>query len=139
MEDHVTMEAWECASGDAPAPVGDTVAPQTDPSEMSETLRTERRRLAQERELAAFIRAFPDVNANDIPPQVWEAVRNGESLLDAYRRFEFQQLRRDNRLLRERLEREAWSRRNRERSAGSQRSAGSTRALSEWERAWYDE
>ncbi len=139
MDDHVTVEAWENASGDAPAPVGDSAPPQTDASEMSEALRNERRRLAQERELAAFIRAYPNVNAADIPPEVWEAVRNGECLLDAYRRFEFQQLRRDNRLLRERLEREAWSRRNRERSAGSQRSAGSTRPLSEWEQAWYDE
>lgn len=138
MEDHVTMEAWECASGDAPASAGDAEPSQKE-AETSEALWIERRRLAQERELAAFIRAYPDVNASDIPPQVWEAVRNGECLLDAYRRFEFQRLRQDNRVLRERLEREAWSRRNRERSAGSQRSAGGARALSEWERAWYDE
>ncbi len=136
MEDHVTLElepVEKTAASDRDA------LPSQKESDVSEALWWERRRLAQERELAAFIRAYPDVNAADIPPQVWEAVRNGESLLDAYRRFEFQQLRRDNQLLRERLEREAWSRRNRERSAGSQRSAGSTRALSEWERAWYDE
>ncbi|MFD0673930.1 hypothetical protein [Cohnella sp. GCM10027633] len=50
---------------------------------------------AEEKERAdfqAFIKAFPDAKAEDIPPTVWADVQNGSSLVDAYTRHENQSL-----------------------------------------------
>jgi hypothetical protein len=43
-----------------------------------------------------FIDAYPDVNPTDVPPEVWQEVKSGRTLTDAYTRYE-------NRLLREKL------------------------------------
>jgi hypothetical protein len=44
-----------------------------------------------------FLDAYPDVNPMDIPPEVWQEVKTGRSLTDAYTRHE-------NKLLREKLD-----------------------------------
>ncbi len=90
-------------------------------------------------DFAAFIRAYPQVKATDIPREVWEAVRGGESLTSAYGRFETRALREENKGLRERLAALEQSERNRERSAGSQRSAGRTTESQAWENVWYSD
>lgn len=88
-------------------------------------------------DFAAFIRAYPDVMASDIPREVWDAVRGGESLTSAYSRFEARSLREENRGLRERLGALEQRGRNREKSAGSQKSAGRATESQSWESAWY--
>jgi len=45
----------------------------------------------------AFLETFPDVKPEDIPQSVWEEVKQGKSLVDAYTRYE-------NQLLRQQLE-----------------------------------
>lgn len=48
---------------------------------------------AQRRDMEAFLDAYPDVKAEDIPREVFERVRAGESLVSAYAQHENQQLR----------------------------------------------
>lgn len=74
-------------------------------------------------EIQEFMEAFPEAaqDPRAIPPEVWEEVRNGRSLVPAYARYLSEQSRR---------EREDWSReraawRNRE---NAERSTGSMRA-----------
>ena len=50
------------------------------------------RQEAQKRDMERFIQAFPDVKAKDIPGQVWEQVKKGESLSAAWVAYQNQQL-----------------------------------------------
>ena len=47
----------------------------------------------------SFLSAYPDVNAQDIPPEVWDDANRSGDLLGAYRAFEIRKLRKnaDNR------------------------------------------
>lgn len=79
-----------------------------------------------EGEVRRFVRAFPEVRGEDIPREVWERVREGESLTEAFLGWETRRLREEN----ERLRRAGDQReRNAARSAGSQmgQGAGGTR------------
>ncbi len=51
---------------------------------------TEKQR--QEQEFQAFLDAFPDVEAKNVPDSVWEDVAKGRTLVDAYTRYENQSL-----------------------------------------------
>lgn len=74
---------------------------------------------AQNRDMNAFLEAYPDMRdfEHDIPAEVWEKVRGGESLLPAYRAYENQQLRAELEQLRQ-------NEKNRERAVGSMTGAG---------------
>ena len=48
---------------------------------------------AQKRDMEAFIGAYPDVKADEIPKEVWQKVAGGESLVTAYTMYLNQQLR----------------------------------------------
>lgn len=79
-------------------------------------------RQRQRAEMAAFTRAYPE-QARDpqrIPRSVWERVNKGESLLDAYRSFEVEELRRQ--VARQKAELQKQS--DRFRSTGSQHTKG---------------
>ena len=73
---------------------------------------------SREADFIRFINEYPQVEAGDIPPEVWQRVKSGESLVTAYARYEARTLREENRRLRQTQE-------NRFRSAGSQRGTGS--------------
>lgn len=47
---------------------------------------------AQRRDMEAFLEAYPEVKAADVPREVWEKVAAGESLVSAYARHQNQQL-----------------------------------------------
>ena len=79
---------------------------------------------AAEPDFAEFVRQYPDLDAEAIPQSVWEEVRQGDSLLHAYRGHELRQLQEDNRRLQEQLELLQQNARNRDRSLGSVHSAG---------------
>ena len=50
------------------------------------TYRTaEEKQVSDQKEFAVFVNAFPDVNANAIPAEVWAAHAGGKSLVDAYK------------------------------------------------------
>ena len=102
--------------------------------------KTEQDTAAQKRHSAfvRFAKEYPDVDPKTIPQSIWEKFNAGGDLADLYARHE-------NRILRERVkelqgkvdaaERNA---KNRERSAGSQKSAGKGADMDAFDRAWYD-
>lgn len=54
--------------------------------------RQQERAKAQRRDMEAFLAAYPEVKAADVPREVWEKVAAGESLVSAYARYQNQQL-----------------------------------------------
>lgn len=74
-------------------------------------------------DIDAFFRAYPDQarDPQQIPPGVWSRVRQGERLLDAYRAYEVEELRRE--LARQKAELQ--KQQDRRRTTGSQQSSGS--------------
>lgn len=78
----------------------------------------------QYQEVQEFMEVFPEVaqDPQSIPPEVWEAVRNGQSMVSAYARYLYAQVQRERQDYRR--DRAAW--RNRE---NAQRSTGSMRAV----------
>lgn len=85
-----------------------------------------------------FARTYPKVKPNDIPKDVWDAFKDGEDLVNAYARFENQELKEKVSKLESQLETAKKNSENKRRSAGSQRSAGSASEMDEFDRAWYD-
>lgn len=94
---------------------------------------------ARGRDLELFVRTYPGVRPQDVPAEVWERARRGESLVTAYMRYEAGLLRRENqRLVREAKLRNT-ERANRERSAGSQLGSGvGARRPDPFEDGWED-
>ena len=77
------------------------------------------RKERQQRELTEFIEAYPDIKdfEREIPKEVWQRVRGGESLLSAYRAHENEQLRAKPAALEKTQE-------NKERAVGSTKGEG---------------
>lgn len=65
----------------------------------------------------SFLSAYPDVNAQDIPPEVWDDANRSGDLLGAYRAFEIRKLREELEQLRKNAD-------NRRMDVGSARSDG---------------
>lgn len=65
----------------------------------------------------SFLSAYPDVNAQDIPPEVWDDANRSGDLLGAYRVFEIRKLREELEQLRKNAD-------NRRMDVGSARSDG---------------
>lgn len=95
----------------------ETGAPEETPREPAERDR-------RDREIRQFLREFPEVRPEEIGREVWEGVRQGDSLSGSYRRWQARQLREENLRLRARLAADETNRDNRRRSVGSQRSSG---------------
>ena len=74
-----------------------------------------------EAQFVAFVRRFPGIRGEDIPREVWEAVRRGETLTEAYLESETARLRAENEALRAIRDRREL---NLSRSAGSQTGTG---------------
>ena len=93
----------------------------------------DRRRRSED--INAFFRAYPQ-QAGDpqtIPKSVWEKVRRGESLLDAYRSYELEELRREVARQKLQLEKEQ----QRQRTTGSQFTRGS-KWVDPFDALWYN-
>ena len=75
-------------------------------------------------DIREFLREFPEVRPSEIEPEVWEAVRQGKSLVSAFRSRKEEKLQEENRQLRARLQAEDANARNREKSIGTQRTSG---------------
>ena len=67
---------------------------------------------ARQRDIEAFYRAYPGVDPKNIPQEVWNEVKSGDSLTNAYTRYE-------NRRLQAELAAERQNRANREKAPGS--------------------
>ncbi len=76
------------------------------------------------REILRFTQTYPEVRASDVPDEVWNRVRDGEKLTEAYTRYEADILRQENARLRAENDIRQRERVNRERSAGSMSGSG---------------
>lgn len=90
-------------------------------------------------EVKAFMAAYPDVgkDPNGIPQEVWDAVNNGESLVNAYRAFENKQLKEQLKQEKAAAERRAQEEKNKARSTGSQSTQGK-KDMDAFDALWYD-
>lgn len=79
-------------------------------------------------DVQAFCKAFPGVEAKDIPQAVWEEVRGGANLTSAYTRYE-------NKQLRAQIEAMQQNEKNKNRSTGSRQSSGNAPS-SVYDQAW---
>lgn len=80
----------------------------------------------QEPDFVGFVREYPDLDPNTIPQSVWDEVRQGASLLHAYRGHEVRQLKSDNMRLQQQLSDLDAQVQTRAKSLGSVRSSGSS-------------
>lgn len=86
-----------------------------------------------------FLQAYPDVgrDPNGIPQEVWDDVKKGESLLNAYRAYENRQLKEQLKNERAQAERRAQEEKNKARSTGSQSTQGK-KEIDPFDALWYD-
>lgn len=79
-------------------------------------------------DVSAFLQKFPGVNASDIPREVWDQVRGGETLVNAYQAYTAAKAaqEKDQQIaeLQRQLAAERKNSANRQRSTGSQRTGG---------------
>lgn len=79
--------------------------------------------------VAAFVKAYPGVKAEDIPKEVWEDCFRTGDLAGAYARWENRKLKAENEQLKQ-------NQKNKERSTGSRRSAGATSPKDAFDEGW---
>ena len=79
--------------------------------------------------VAAFVKAYPGVKAEDIPKEVWDDCFRTGDLTGAYARWENKKLRAENEKLKQ-------NQKNKERSTGSRRSAGASAPKDDFDEAW---
>lgn len=94
----------------------------------------------KEADIRDFIREYPEQakDPNALPKEVWDAVHNGETLVNAYRAFENRQLKEQLAKEKAEAERKALDAKNKARSTGSQASRGQRQEMDDFDRAWYD-
>jgi hypothetical protein len=99
-------------------------------------------------DIEAFLREYGHVKPEDIPQEVWDKVREGATLVDAYRSYEIAQLKAENQRLKqemaeaekrhkEEIEAERRNIANAKLSTGSQATAGERVASDPWLDDWY--
>lgn len=103
----------------------------------------------REREFVEFFKANPDVKAADIPNEVYEKMRQGQTLQAAFAEHrsetsaremqgELDRLRQENEQFRKDIEALQQSKKNAARSAGSAESRGKDSKMDDFDAAWYD-
>jgi len=91
-------------------------------------------------DIADFIKAHPNVKADEIPEEVWRAVGQGDTLTNAYTQFELKRLREENEKLKARAETAEKNAENRKKSAGSVQSAGAKNTKTDpFDEAWNED
>lgn len=79
----------------------------------------------QNRDILSFVQAYPEVQPQDIPKEVWDSVhRDGISLTAAYSAFENKKLREEVKAWKSKAETAEQNYKNQQRSTGSQSTAG---------------
>lgn len=79
-----------------------------------------------QREFRDFVQRYPGVDAKTIPNEVWQDVRNGETLVNAYGKHEMNQLKAENQRLQQQLAARAQNIKNKQNSLGSMQSGSAT-------------
>lgn len=80
----------------------------------------------QQEDMREFIRRYPNMDYKTIPASVWEAVKGGETLVNAYSRHEMQQLKAENQRLQQQIAAQTQNTKNKQTSLGSMKSGAST-------------
>ena len=80
--------------------------------------------LARQQDIERFLKLYKDVDPNTIPREVWDDVRNGETLVSAYGRYENRQLAESNRKLQESINALKQNEKNKQKSIGSAKTEG---------------
>lgn len=94
--------------------------------EQTEQQQAEAMRQRQQRDVDEFVHKYPNMDYKTIPAEVWQDVRKGETLVNAYGRYEMQQLRAENQRLQQQIAAKAQNEKNKENSLGSMRSGSQT-------------
>lgn len=84
----------------------------------------EQTRQRQEQDVRNFLRIYSGVDPRSIPQSVWSEVRNGDTLVSAYGRYQNQQLQNQIKELNAKLEAQKQNTTNKQRSLGSVKSSG---------------
>ena len=93
---------------------------------------------ARQQSFLDFMKEYPDVKASDIPTEVWQEVKGGARLTDAYARYEAKKLREQVKNLEAEKAALAQNAKNEERTTGSKKSTGKNET-DEFDRLWYDD
>jgi hypothetical protein len=80
----------------------------------------------QQRDIQEFVQRYPGLDYKTIPASVWQDVRKGETLVNAYGKYEMQQMREENQRLQQQLNAKAQNDKNKENSLGSMQSGSAT-------------
>lgn len=84
----------------------------------------EQRQEAQRQDIERFLKLYKNVDPNTIPKEVWDEVREGETLVTAYGRYENRRLSEDNRKLQESINAMKQNEKNKQKSIGSVKTDG---------------
>lgn len=76
----------------------------------------------QQQDVQEFVRRYPGLDYKTIPASVWQDVRKGDTLVNAYGRYEMQQLRAENQRLQQQIAAKQQNDKNKENSLGSMQS-----------------
>lgn len=79
---------------------------------------------ARKQDIERFLKLYKDVDPGQIPKEVWDDVRGGETLVSAYGRYENRQLAESNRKLQESLNALKQNEKNKQKSIGSAKTEG---------------
>lgn len=79
-------------------------------------------RQRQEQDIQEFVRRYPNLDYKTIPQSVWNQVRQGSLLVDAYSRYEMDMLRAENQRLKQQDEARQQNEKNKANSLGSMKS-----------------
>ena len=79
---------------------------------------------ARQQDIERFLKLYKDVDPGQIPKEVWDDVRNGETLVSAYGRYENRQLAENNRKLQESINAMKQNEKNKQKSIGSAKTEG---------------
>lgn len=97
-------------------------------------------RIKQQKDLDDFVRRYPNVDIRTLPMEVQDAVfGRGETLVDAYGRYEMQQLRAENQRLQQQLSAQKQNKENKQKSLGSMQSGSATPKLDDFLQGFNDE
>lgn len=89
-------------------------------------------------DIADFAKRYPDVKAQDIPREVWDAVNKGQSLSSAYATYETKALRERIKALEAEKLALQQNEKNKERTAGSRATAGNKQIADPFDEGWDD-
>lgn len=94
-------------------------------AERAQTQRNiEQQQAAQRQDIERFLKLYKDIDPNSIPKEVWDEVRNGETLVTAYGRYENRKLSESNRKLQESINAMKQNEKNKQKSVGSMKTEG---------------